>query len=60
MRLFKKILTFIFEPLKAFANRNIAEKISSFFFKNKWMIYVLSAIITLLILTITYILNVNW
>ena len=60
MRYMKKILTLIFEPLKAFANRNLAEKISSFFFKQKWMIYVLSLIITVLILVITYILNVNW
>lgn len=60
MKIIKKILTLIFEPLRAFANRNIAEKTSSFFNKNKWMIYVVSFLITLAVLFITYILNISW
>lgn len=60
MKIFKTILTFIFEPLKAFANRNLAEKTSAYFNKNKWMIYVVSFIITLLIIVITYVLEVTW
>lgn len=60
MKTLKTILTFIFEPLKAFANRNLAEKTSTFFNKNKWMIYVVSLIFTLLIIIITYVLEVTW
>lgn len=60
MKTIKSILTFIFEPLRAFANRNIAEKVSTYFSKNKWMIYVVSFIITLLIILITYVLEVTW
>jgi hypothetical protein len=60
MKVIKTILTFIFEPLKAFANRNLAEKTSAFFNKNKWMIYVVSLIFTLLILFITYVSEVTW
>lgn len=60
MKTLKKILTLIFEPLKALSNRNIAEKTSSYFNKNKWMIYVVSFLITLLVLFITYILKVSW
>ncbi len=60
MKLLKKILTFIFEPLKAFANRNLAEKTSNYFNKNKWMIYVLSFVLTALILFITYALKISW
>lgn len=60
MKTLKKILTLIFEPLKALSNRNIAEKTSSYFNKNKWMIYVVSFLITLLVLFVTYILKVSW
>lgn len=60
MKTLKRILTLIFEPLRAFANRNLAEKTSSFFNKNKWMIYVVSFLITLLVLFITYVLKVSW
>ena len=60
MKTLKRILTLVFEPLRAFANRNLAEKTSSFFNKNKWMIYVVSFLITLIILFITYVLEVSW
>jgi t-SNARE complex subunit (syntaxin) len=60
MKTLKKILTLLFEPLKAFANRNLAEKTSAFFYKNKWMIYVVSFIITMLVLVITYVLSISW
>ena len=60
MKTLKRILTLVFEPLRTFANRNLAEKTSSFFNKNKWMIYVVSFLITLIILFITYVLEVSW
>ncbi|HAX01982.1 MAG: hypothetical protein A2Y45_02635 [Tenericutes bacterium GWC2_34_14] len=60
MKILKKILTLIFEPLKALSNRNLAEKTSSFFNKNRWMIYVVSFIITMLVLIITYVLSISW
>lgn len=57
MQTIKKILTLLFEPLKAFSNRNVAEKVSKFFMDHKWMIYVVSFLLTLLILFLTYILQ---
>lgn len=60
MKILKKILTFIFEPLKTLSNRNIAEKTSSYFNKNKWMIYVVSFLITFIVLFVTYFLKVTW
>ncbi|MDY0075242.1 MAG: hypothetical protein WC992_04320 [Acholeplasmataceae bacterium] len=60
MKILRKIITLIFEPLKALSNRNIAEKTSSYFAKNKWMVYVLAFVITMAILFITYVLNVSW
>jgi hypothetical protein len=60
MKTIKKILTFIFEPLRAFANRNLAEKTAAFFSKNKWMIYLVSFLITLVVLFITYVLEISW
>ena len=50
----KKIWTLLFEPLKAFANRNLAEKVSNYFSKNKWMTYVIALIFTLIIIFIGY------
>ncbi len=50
----KKIWTLFFEPLKAFANRNLAEKISTYFTKNKWMTYIIALIFTLIIIFIGY------
>lgn len=59
MQTIKKILTLLFEPLKAFSNRNVAEKVSKFFIEHRWMIYVVSFLITMLILFTTYILQSN-
>jgi len=57
----KKFLTLIFEPLKAFSNRNIAEKTATYFNKNKWLAYVVSIVITLAILVIKYVIpNIAW
>jgi hypothetical protein len=53
--MFKKLLNIILEPLKAFANRNFAEKTAIYFSKNKWMIYVLSFILTMLMLVLFYV-----
>lgn len=52
----KRILLGIIEPLKALSNRKFAEKAAEFFEKNSWAIYVLSLIITLTIMFLTYIL----
>ena len=51
----KKLMNIILEPLKAFANRNFAEKTAIYFSKNKWMIYVLSFIVTLIMLALFYV-----
>jgi membrane-bound acyltransferase YfiQ involved in biofilm formation len=50
----KKIWTLFFEPLKAFANRNLAEKVSTYFNKNKWMTYIIALIFTLIIIFLGY------
>ncbi len=52
----KKILTLIFEPIRAFSNRNFAEKLSIYYSKNKWIAFVLSLLITLVIFTLAYVL----
>jgi hypothetical protein len=53
--MFKKLLNILLEPLKAFANRNFAEKTAVYFSKNKWMIYVLSVIVTIIMLALFYV-----
>jgi hypothetical protein len=53
--MFKKLLNILLEPLKAFANRNFAEKTAIYFSKNKWMVYVLSVIVTLVMLALFYV-----
>ncbi|MDO9629186.1 MAG: hypothetical protein Q7I99_04725 [Acholeplasmataceae bacterium] len=50
----KKLWTLFFEPLKAFANRNLAEKVSLYFNKNRWMTYVVALIFTLIIIFLGY------
>ena len=52
----KKVLLAIFQPLKFFAGRQFAEKVSIYFTKHKAMLYVLSFVITLAIIFIVYIL----
>jgi hypothetical protein len=52
----KKLLTLIFEPIKAFSNRNVAEKISQFFSKNKWLAYVVALVATLTLFVLYYVL----
>jgi len=57
----KKILTLFVEPLKFFASRNFAEKVSVYFSKNKIMTYFVSFLITAIIIFFAYILpNVKW
>lgn len=51
----KKLFYLIIEPLKAFANRNFAEKLSTIYNKNKWIAYVLSIILTIVVLFLAYI-----
>jgi len=61
MKMIKKILVLIFEPIRALSNRTFAEKAESFFAKNKWAIYVLSLLVTAIILFLVYFLpNISW
>ncbi len=52
----KKLFITIIEPLKSFANRNFAEKLSVFYHKNKWISYVIALLITLILLFLNYVL----
>lgn len=52
----KKLLTLIFQPLKYLASRSFAEKVSIYFTKHRWMVYLVSLLITLLIVFFSYIL----
>ncbi len=57
----KKLLTLFVEPLKFFSSRNFAEKVSVYFSKNRFMTYVISLLITAIIIFFAYILpNVKW
>jgi hypothetical protein len=57
----KRLLTLIVEPLKFFASRNFAEKVSVYFSKNKGMTYLVAFFITMIIIFFAYILpNVKW
>ncbi len=51
-----KILLYIFNPLRAFANKSVAEKMYVFCNKNKWVVYVTSFVVTGLIIFLAYIL----
>lgn len=51
----KKLLTLIFEPLRAFSNRNFAEKLSAFYAKNKWISVFLALLITLVVVFFAYV-----
>lgn len=50
----KKLIEFIFEPIKAFASRNISEKISNFFNRRSFYVYVATTIVTLVIIYFKY------
>jgi len=52
----KKVLMLFIQPLKFFASRNFAEKTAIYFSKHRYMVYVLSLVITLLIIFLAYIL----
>jgi hypothetical protein len=57
----KRLFTLIVEPLKFFASRNFAEKLSVYFSKNKVMTYLVAFVITVIIIFFAYILpNVKW
>ncbi|MBU1093134.1 MAG: hypothetical protein KKH01_01590 [Firmicutes bacterium] len=51
----KKLFYMIIEPLKSFANRNFSEKFSVIYHKNKWIAYMVSLLITVVILTLAYV-----
>ncbi len=50
-----RLIALIIEPLKTFSNRNFAERLSALYSKNKWIAYVLSLLITIVILGLAYI-----
>ena len=52
----KKFFTIIIEPLKSFANRNFAEKLSVFYHKHKWISYLLAFLATIVLLVLNYVL----
>lgn len=52
----KKIILSLLEPLKALSNRSFAEKAAQFFEKQKWATYVLSFLLTTIILFLVYVL----
>lgn len=54
MKFFEKLFQFLIEPIKTITNRNLAEKTSMFFSKHKGAIYVLSFLLTALIIYINY------
>lgn len=57
----KRILSFFFEPIKFFANRKFAEKLSVYLSKKPVVIAFISFLITLLIIFFTYIFpNLQW
>jgi len=61
MKIIKKFLTFIIEPLNFLANRKLAEKTSVYFAKNKWVSYVVALVFTILILLLMYLIpNLAW
>jgi membrane protein YdbS with pleckstrin-like domain len=51
----KKVLSYIFNPLKMVANKDIAEKIYLFCNKNKWVSYVTAFAITVFFVLWVYI-----
>jgi len=52
----KKFFFIIIEPLKSFANRNFAEKLSVFYHKHKWISYLLAFLATIVLLVLNYVL----
>lgn len=51
-----RILLYIFNPLRAFANKKVAEKMYLLCNKNKWVAYALSFVITVFIIFLIYLL----
>lgn len=51
----KKFFDILLEPLKAFASRDFAEKLSVFLNRRKFLLYVIAAVITLLAVYVHYI-----
>ena len=50
----KKVLDFIFQPLKLVSHRHISEKLALFFSKHDIAVYIVSALVTALILYLVY------
>jgi len=54
MLILEKIIRIIFEPFKFISNKNLSERLSKFFQKNTYAIYILAFLITILIFIIRY------
>lgn len=50
----KKIIELIFQPFKFFASKNIAESISNFLGKRPYLQYILTTLITLIVIFLKY------
>ncbi|MBE0700706.1 MAG: hypothetical protein IH571_03360 [Acholeplasmataceae bacterium] len=55
MKIMKKILTLFIEPLKMLSSRNLAEKISVFFNKHQYLVYIIAFLIVAGLIFMTYI-----
>ncbi len=53
--MFKKLLSFIFEPTRIFGSRDTAGKFVSFFSRFPWLIYILAFLITTAIIYFKYV-----
>lgn len=54
----KKILSFFLEPIKAFSNRQVAEKTANYYHKHPWIAYVIALIITVVLILLNYVLDI--
>ncbi|HHW79183.1 MAG TPA: hypothetical protein GX742_00095 [Acholeplasmataceae bacterium] len=52
--MFKKIITAIFEPFKLFSSKGISEGTSNFFTKHPYAIYIVTFLISALVIYFTY------
>lgn len=50
----KRILTFIFDPLRMFSSRRISDKTVSYFEKRPFLTALISLLITLIIIVLIY------
>lgn len=53
--LFKKIIHFLFEPVRFLGSRDLSDKIVQFFDRHKWLYFVVALIISLAAVFVKYI-----